>query len=48
LYDALNVLSDLALSIRDDFSKYHKRVPESRIREVFASIGKPTSGKGNA
>lgn len=45
LYDALNVLSDLALSIRDDFSKYHKRVPESRVREVFASIVEQAGAK---
>jgi len=45
LYDALNVLSDLSLSIRDDFSKYHKRVPESRIREVFASIVEQAGAK---
>ena len=45
LYDALNVLSDLALSIRDDFSKYHRRVPESRIREVFASIVEQAGAK---
>jgi len=43
--DGLNVLSDLALSIRDDFSKYHKRVPESRIREVFASIVEQAGAK---
>lgn len=45
LYDALNVLSDLVLSIRDDFSKYHRRVPESRIREVFASIVEQAGAK---
>lgn len=45
LLDGLNVLSDLALSIRDDFSKYHKRVPESRIREVFASIVEQAGAK---
>lgn len=45
LYDALNVLSDLSLSIRDDFSKYHRRVPESRIREVFASIVEQAGAK---
>lgn len=45
LYEALNVLSDLALSIRDDFSKYHRRVPESRIREVFASIVEQAGAK---
>lgn len=45
LLDGLNVLSDLALSIRDDFSKYHKRVPESRMREVFASIVEQAGAK---
>jgi predicted AAA+ superfamily ATPase len=43
--DGLNVLSDLAISIRDDFSKYHRRVPESRIREVFASIVEQAGAK---
>ena len=43
--DGLNVLSDLAISIRDDFSKYRKRVPESRIREVFASIVEQAGAK---
>lgn len=45
LLDGLNVLSDLSLSVRDDFSKYHKRVPESRIREVFASIVEQAGAK---
>ncbi len=45
LLDALNVLDDLALSIRDDFSKYRKRVPESRIQEVFASIVEQAGAK---
>lgn len=45
VYDALQVLDDLALSIRDDFSKYHRRVPESRIREVFASIVEQAGAK---
>jgi predicted AAA+ superfamily ATPase len=43
--DGLNVLSDLVISIRDDFSKYHRRVPESRIREVFASIVEQAGAK---
>jgi predicted AAA+ superfamily ATPase len=43
--DGLNVISDLAISIREDFSKYHKRVPESRIREVFASIVEQAGAK---
>jgi predicted AAA+ superfamily ATPase len=45
LLDSLNVLGDLSMSIRDDFSKYHKRVPESRIREVFASIVEQAGAK---
>ena len=43
--DGLNVLDDLVISIRDDFSKYHRRVPESRIREVFASIVEQAGAK---
>ena len=45
LLDGLNVLSDLSVSIRDDFSKYRKRVPESRISEVFASIVEQAGAK---
>ena len=45
LLDGLNVLGDLSLSIRDDFSKYRKRVPESRISEVFASIVEQAGAK---
>ena len=45
LLDGLNVLGDLSSSVRDDFSKYHKRVPESRIREVFASIVEQAGAK---
>ncbi len=45
ILDGLNVLSDLAISIRDDFLKYHRRVPESRIREVFASIVEQAGAK---
>ncbi|MDP2336916.1 MAG: AAA family ATPase [Bacteroidota bacterium] len=45
LLDGLNILDDLALSIRDDFSKYRRRVPESRIREVFASIVEQAGAK---
>ena len=45
LLDSLNVLGDLTTSVRDDFSKYHKRVPESRIREVFASIVEQAGAK---
>ena len=45
LLDGLNALDYLTLSVRDDFSKYRKRVPESRIREVFASIVEQAGAK---
>lgn len=45
LLDGLNALDDLTLSVRDDFLKYHRRVPESRIREVFASIVEQAGAK---
>ncbi|MFI3280814.1 MAG: DUF4143 domain-containing protein [Rikenellaceae bacterium] len=47
-------MDDLIISYRDDFSKYNKRVPESRISEVFDSVvmnsGKPFiyTGAANA
>lgn len=45
MLDCLRIMDDLIISYRDDFSKYNKRVPESRISEVFDSVvmnsGKP-------
>lgn len=54
MLDCLKIMDDLIISYRDDFSKYKKRVPESRITEVFDSVvqnaGKPFvySGAANA
>lgn len=45
LFDALKVLDDLSLTIRDDFVKYHRRVTETRIREVFTSIVEQAGAK---
>ncbi len=33
-----NVLNDLLRTFKDDFSKYNKRVPTSRLNDVFESI----------
>lgn len=54
MIDCLRIMDDLIISYRDDFSKYKKRVPESRITEVFDSVvqnaGKPFvyAGAANA
>lgn len=42
-----NVLNDLIISLKDDFSKYKKRVPTLRISEVFDSVVQQTGGKFN-
>lgn len=39
------VLTDLVISFKDDFSKYKKRVPAMRIAEVFESVVKQSEGK---
>jgi len=39
------VLNDLVNSFNDDFAKYKKRVPVSRLRDVFESVVKQTGGK---
>jgi len=39
------VLEDLINSFRTDFSKYKKKVPSSRIREVFQSVVLQAGGK---
>ena len=39
------VQNDLLLSYRDDFAKYRKRVPQSRIEEVFRSVAEQGLGK---
>ena len=39
------VLDDLMVTYQNDFSKYRKRVPDSRIREVFESVSHQAEGK---
>lgn len=39
------IQNDLLLSYQDDFSKYRKRVPVSRIQEVFRSVAEQGQGK---
>lgn len=39
------VLDDITLSLKDDFSKYKKRVPSLRISEVFESVIYQSGGK---
>jgi predicted AAA+ superfamily ATPase len=39
------VLNDLLVTFQNDFSRYRKRVPDSRIREVFESVAHQTEGK---
>ena len=43
--NSLQILDDLIFSFRDDFVKYKKRVPVSRINNVFNSIVLQTGGK---
>ena len=38
-------LDDLTFSLKDDFAKYKKRVPELRISEIFESIVQQSGGK---
>lgn len=40
-----NILNDLAISYRDDFAKYRKKVPSSRINAVFQSVAEQGLGK---
>jgi len=39
------VLNDLLVTYQNDFSKYRKRIPDSRIREVFESVAHQAEGK---
>ena len=45
LYHAQKVLSDILISLRGDFAKYKKRVPATRIDEVFLSVVHQSAGK---
>jgi len=40
-------LSDLIYTLKSDFSKYKKRVPELRILTVFEAVAKQSGGKFN-
>jgi predicted AAA+ superfamily ATPase len=39
------VLNDLVITFRDDFSKYKKKIPALRIAEVFESVARQSEGK---
>jgi len=45
LQECQQILKDLILTYNDDFTKYKKRVPSSRLREVFLSIMEQTGSK---
>ncbi|MEA2041189.1 MAG: AAA family ATPase [Bacteroidota bacterium] len=45
LNSSLQILDDLIFSFYDDFTKYKKRVPVSRIRAVFNSVVMQVGGK---
>ena len=45
LQECRQILNDLILTYNDDFAKYKKRVPTSRLKEVFLSIMEQTGGK---
>ena len=39
------IINDLLVSLKSDFTKYRKRVPPSRLSEVFNSVARQTGGK---
>ena len=45
LIDCQLILDDLMISLKTDFSKYKKKVPLSRISEVFESVVQQSGGK---
>ena len=45
LQECQQILNDLILTYNDDFAKYKKRVPASRLKEVFFSIMEQTGNK---
>ena len=45
LQECQQILNDLILTYNDDFAKYKKRVPSSRLKEVFLSIMEQTGSK---
>lgn len=45
LQECQQILNDLIFTYVDDFAKYKKRVPASRLREIFISIMEQTGNK---
>ncbi len=45
LFKCQGVLDDLINSLQSDFSKYKKRVPQSRLTEIFFSVVRQTGNK---
>lgn len=45
MIECQNILSELVLSFRDDFAKYRKKVPSTRIDATFRSIAEQGLGK---
>ncbi len=45
LLECQHILSDLIISFRDDFVKYRKRIPSSRIDAAFRSVAEQGLGK---
>ena len=45
LQECQQILNDLIMTYNDDFAKYKKRVPASRLKEVFFSIMEQTGSK---
>jgi predicted AAA+ superfamily ATPase len=45
LFDCQQILDDLMTTYYDDFVKYKKRVPPTRLRDVFSSVMEQTSKK---
>ena len=45
LMECQNTLTDMIVSFRQDFAKYRKRIPATRIAEVFESVAAQVDGK---
>ncbi len=45
LLQTQTVLSSLLVSLKNDFAKYRKKVPQTRINEVFESVVRQAEGK---
>lgn len=39
------ILTDLAVSYKDDFKKYHKRIPEERLTTVLEAVARQQEGR---